>query len=141
VSTAIGAPGATDQVPEYDDEPRRVKLTLTRVNAFSVMKISFLISVGLGIAGVVLVTVLWTMLNGMGVFQQINDAVSELPSGAGNARMNISDYLSLGRVLSASIVFGVVDVFLLTAMSTLLALIYNLCAALVGGVRVTLSDE
>lgn len=140
MSTAIGAPGATDQVPEYD-EPRRVKLTLTRVNAFSVMKISFLLSVGLGIAGVVLVTVLWTMLNGMGVFQQINDAVSELPSGAGNARMNISDYLSLGRVLSASIVFGVVDVFLLTAMSTLLALIYNLCAALVGGVRVTLSDE
>lgn len=141
MSTAIGAQAATEQVAGYDDEPRRVKLTLTRVNAFSVMKISFLISVGLGVAGVVLVTVLWTMLNGMGVFQQINDAVAELPAGAGNSRMNISDYLSLGRVLSASIVFGVVDVFLLTAMSTLLALIYNLCAALVGGVRVTLSDE
>lgn len=127
-------------VAEEYVEPRRVRLTLTRVNPFSVMKVAFMVSFGLGVAGVVMSVVLWMLLNGMGVFTSVNDVLSELPTGA-NSRLNVGEYLTLGKTLGYSLALGVIDIIILTALATLLALIYNLCAALVGGVRVTLSDE
>ena len=33
------------------------------------------------------------------------------------------------------------DVFLLTALSTLGAFLYNICSALVGGIQLTLTDD
>ena len=41
---------------------RRVRLTVSRVDPWSAMKVSFLLSVALGIAMVVMVFVLWTIL-------------------------------------------------------------------------------
>lgn len=123
------------------DEARRVRLTLTRVNPFSILKISFLLAVALGIASVVVTAVLWTMLNGMGVFEQVNNALGEIPAAGSSSQINIYDYVGFGRVLSLSVVFGVANVILLTAMATAAAFLYNICAALVGGVGVTLSDD
>ncbi|MBW3084183.1 hypothetical protein KEM60_00367 [Austwickia sp. TVS 96-490-7B] len=106
------------------------------------LKISFLLSVALGIASVVAVGVLWGMLSGMGVFSTVTDTINELQSGASSAtKINIADWFSLARVLALAVVFAVFDVILLTAMSTLTAVIYNLCAALLGGVQMVLSDD
>ena len=38
-------------------------------------------------------------------------------------------------------VLAVVNVILLTALATVAALLYNLCASLVGGLGVTLTDD
>ena len=98
--------------------PRRVKLTVSRADPWSVMKMSFLISVALGIAGVAMVAVLWLVLNGMGVFSDIERTVSSvLSSGAtgGGSQFNLMDYIGFGRVVSLAIVIGVIDVILLTA--------------------------
>lgn len=125
-----------------DGEPRKAKLTVSRIDPFSVMKISFLLSVALGIAGVVVVAALWLMLNSMGVFATINDTFNELQASAQpEDRFSVIDILGFGRVLSLSIVFGVVDVILMTAIATITAFIYNICAALVGGMQVTLTDD
>ena len=51
------------------------------------------------------------------------------------------DYLGFGRVLSLSIVIGVIDVILMTALATLGAFLYNICSALVGGLQLTLTDD
>ena len=51
------------------------------------------------------------------------------------------DYIALPRVLSLAVVIGVIDVILLTALSTLSAFLYNLCAALTGGIEVTLTER
>lgn len=125
-----------------DGEPRKARLTVSRVDPFSVMKISFLLSVALGIAMVVVVAALWLMLNSMGVFATINDTFNELQSAtAPEQRFSVIDILGFGRVLSLSIVFAVVDVILMTAIATITAFIYNICAALVGGMQVTLTDD
>lgn len=125
-----------------DGEPRKAKLTISRIDPFSVMKISFLLSVALGIAGVVVVAALWLMLNSMGVFATINDTFNELQSSAApDQQFSVIEILGFGRVLSLSIVFGVVDVILMTAIATITAFIYNVCAALVGGLQVTLTDD
>ncbi|ANS79260.1 hypothetical protein SGUI_1864 [Serinicoccus hydrothermalis] len=122
--------------------PRRVRLTAQRIDPWSVLKISFLVSVALGISGVVMVAVLWTVLSGMNVFSTINDFLTQITSGeAGGPTIDLTDYLGFSRVLSLAAVLGVLNVFLLTALATLSAFLYNICAALVGGAQVTLSDE
>ncbi|MGD8148761.1 DUF3566 domain-containing protein [Ornithinimicrobium sp. Y1694] len=122
--------------------PRRVRLTAQRIDPWSVLKISFLVSVALGIAGVVMVAVLWTVLSGMNVFSTVSDFFDQVTSGeTGGPTFDLMDYLGLGRVVSLAAVIGVLNVFLLTALATLTAFLYNICAALVGGAQVTLSDE
>ena len=119
---------------------RRVKLTVSRVDPWSAMKMSFLISVALGIAGVVMVAVLWMILSGMGVFSEVNRLVGSVLQDSQNP-FDLMDFLGFGRVLSLSIVVGVIDVILLTALSTLGAFLYNICSSLVGGLQLTLTDD
>jgi hypothetical protein len=122
--------------------PRRVRLTAQRIDPWSVLKISFLVSVALGIAGVVMVALLWTVLSGMNVFSTISDFFTQVTSGeSGGPSFDLMDYFGFGRVVSLAAVLGVLNVFLLTALATLTAFLYNICAALVGGTQVTLSDE
>ena len=133
------APAAPRPAPR-PASARRVRLTVSRVDPWSAMKIAFLLSVALGIAGVVMVFVLWTILAGMGVFDQINGIVGEVVQD-GQQRFDIMDFIGLGRVLSLSIVIAVIDVILITAIATLGAFLYNVSSALVGGVQLTLTDD
>lgn len=123
------------------DEPRKVRLTLSRLDPFSVMKISFMLSVAIAIAGVVVTAALWMMLQGMGVFSTINTTLNELAQSANQgSSINVLEILSFGRVLSLAIALGVANVILMTAIATLTAVIYNICAALVGGFSSTFTD-
>jgi hypothetical protein len=146
VGSTAGAGGsgsgatATQPRPTGSVRQRRVKLTVSRVDPWSAMKMSFLISVAIGIAGVVMVAVLWMILSGMGVFTQINSVVAQVINDNENP-FNIMDFLGFRRVLSLSIVIGVIDVILLTALSTLGAFLYNICSSLVGGIQLTLTDD
>lgn len=136
------APREASGRPVRRTGPRRVRLTLQRVDPWSVMKISFLVSVALGVATVIMVSVLWTVLNGMNVFSTVNDLIVEITTGENSAsNFNLMDYIGFGRVVSLSVVIGVINVILLTALSTLTAFLYNVCTALVGGAQLTLSDE
>ena len=121
--------------------PRRVKLTVSRVDPWSVMKMSFLLSVAVGIAGVVMMAVLWMILSSMGVFADINRTVDDVLSSNNGTTFDLMDYIGLGRVVSLSIVIGVIDVILMTAISTLGAFLYNVCSSLVGGLQLTLTDD
>ena len=132
--------GATAAAGVSPARARRVKLTVSRIDPRSAMKMSFLVSVALGIAGVVMVAVLWMILSGMGVFSQVNKIVGTIFSDQNNP-FDIMDYIGFGRVLSLSIVIGVIDVILMTALATLGAFLYNICSALVGGLQLTLTDD
>ena len=119
---------------------RRVRLTVSRVDPWSAMKMSFLLSVALGIAGVVMVAVLWMILKGMGVFDSVNGLVGQIIQDGENT-FDIMDFLGFGRVVSLAIVVGVIDVILMTALATLAAFLYNVSSSLVGGLQLTLTDD
>ncbi|EAP97945.1 putative integral membrane protein [Janibacter sp. HTCC2649] len=119
---------------------RRVRLTVSRVDPWSAMKMSFLLSVALGIAGVVMISVLWMILAGMGVFDQVNGLVGQIIQDGDNT-FDIMDFLGFGRVVSLAIVVGVIDVILMTALATLAAFLYNVSSSLVGGLQLTLTDD
>ena len=120
---------------------RRVRLTVSRIDPWSAMKMSFLLSVALGIALVVMTFVLWGVLNAMGVFGQINDIAANLFPVDSGEPFDLMDYVGLARVMSLAIVVGVIDVILITALATLSAFLYNVSAALVGGLQLTLTDD
>jgi hypothetical protein len=105
------------------------------------MKLSFLLSVAVGIAGVVMIAVLWLILSSMGVFTDLNRTVEGVLNTTNGAKFDLMDYIGLGRVVSLSIVIAVIDVILMTAISTLGAFLYNVCSSLVGGLQITLTDD
>ncbi|MDV3222288.1 DUF3566 domain-containing protein [Intrasporangium sp.] len=121
--------------------PRRVRLAVARVDPWSVMKMSFLLSVALGIAGVILTAVLWMILSTMNVFTDIEGVLQSLQTADAADNFSIKDYVGFGRVVSLSIVIGVIDVILMTAIATVMAFLYNICSALVGGIQLTLTDD
>ncbi|WP_235735724.1 DUF3566 domain-containing protein [Nocardioides alcanivorans] len=120
--------------------PRRAKLTLTRIDPWSVMKTSFLLSVALGVVTVVAVAVVWGVLGAAGVWSSINQMVLDV-IGENSSDFAIEDYLGTSRVLGFTMLVAVIDVVLITAIATLSAFLYNMAAALLGGVELTLSEE
>lgn len=121
-----------------NDTPRRVDIAIARVDAWTVMKVSFLLSVAFGIAMVIATAVLWFMVDGMHVFSTIEDFIKTI---GGEKFIPFLDYLRLPKVLSYATIAGVANVVLLTAISTLGAMLYNVIASLVGGVKISLMDE
>ena len=119
--------------------PRKVRLTVARVDPWSVLKLSFLLSVALGIVLVTASVVLWSVLDAMGVFTAINNELRGI--GSATSKFDINQWVGLGRVVSLTTVIAVVNVLIIMALSTLGALLYNLASSLVGGLHVTLSDD
>jgi len=120
---------------------RRARLRLVHLDPWSVMKTSFLLSVAFGIVTVVAVAVVWSVLDAAGVWDSINSTVSDVVGGESAATFDVQDYVGTSRVLGFTMVVAVIDVVLITAIATLSAFLYNLSAALLGGVEVTLAED
>lgn len=124
---------------EYEDEPQKVRLAVSRIDPLSTLKLSFLVSVAVGIGIVVATASVWLMLDGMGVFTQVDEL---LQSVAGDeAQIEVLEYFEFNKVISLATIVAVIDVIVLTVLATLGAVVYNLIASLIGGIHVTLTDE
>lgn len=121
--------------------PRRARLRLTRIDPWSVMKTSFLLSIAFGIVTVVAVAMIWEVIDAAGVWTSINDTVKEVIDEPGTADFDIEDYVGTDRVLGFTMLVAAVDVVLITAIATLGAFLYNMSAALLGGIEVTLAED
>ncbi|ADD39731.1 hypothetical protein Snas_0008 [Stackebrandtia nassauensis DSM 44728] len=119
--------------------PRRARLHLKRVEPWSVMKFSFAVSIVLFIVMIVATTVLYIALDAMGVFDSVNELLVSLVGGGGGSDEPFQ--LTAKGVILVSALLGLVNMVLFTALSTLGAFIYNVCADLVGGIEVTLAEK
>lgn len=120
-------------------QPRQVSLLVNRVDPWTVMKMSFLLSVIFGLVILITVFLIWNVLNGIHVFSSIRELVGEV--GSTSEINKLVEYLRLPRVMGLTMIFSIMNTVLITALSTIGAIIYNLCASLVGGIKVTLMDD
>lgn len=118
---------------------RRMSLSLVRVDAWSVAKVTFLLSVAGGIIQVIAAGLVWLFLNMVGVFDQVTQIVSS--TGLNSNGFNLADVFSLTTILSAVTILSVVEIVILTLLSAIGALLYNVVGSLVGGIHLTLGDD
>jgi Transmembrane domain of unknown function (DUF3566) len=119
---------------------RQAMLTLARVEPWSVMKFSFVASVVAFIILFVAVAVLYMVLAALGVFDSLQHTVSTMTSSQGSAGTNISHWFSASLILGYTAMLGALNIVLITAMSTVGSVIYNLIAKTIGGIEVTLRE-
>jgi hypothetical protein len=120
--------------------PRRARLFVKRIDPWSVMKFSFAVSLVLFIASVVATAILYMVLGALGVWDSLNETISTVTAGQdGTSGINLA--ITAKMVIGGSALLGAVNMVLFTALATLGAFIYNVCADLVGGIELTLAER
>ena len=138
---AVQSSDRTSVSPPRGRGTRKARLRLTHVDPWSVMKTAFLLSIAFGIVTVIAVAVVWSVLGAAGVWDSINRTVQDVLGGDSGQAFDVENYVGTSRVLGFTMIVAVVDVILVTAIATLGAFLYNLAAALLGGVEVTLAED
>jgi len=134
-------PGPTPSRPAQPRRrPRRARLRLSRVDPWSVTKIALLFSIAMAITTLITVSLLWGVLNLMGVFTDVGQTVNEVTGSNNGGGVDVETMLSLSRVLKFTTIIVVLQAIVLTCLATLAAFLYNASSGLVGGVEITLSE-
>lgn len=114
--------------------PRRAKLQLRHIDPWSTLKLSLVLAVAFFFVWMIAVAILYGVLSTMGVFESIDSMFAELGG-------------EMGTIVTPKIVFGgaaligAINIVLFTALATIGAYIYNLCADLAGGLEITLAER
>ncbi|MCV7054740.1 DUF3566 domain-containing protein [Mycolicibacterium gilvum] len=119
--------------------PVRASMQIRRVDPWSTLKVSLLLSVVLFFVWMIAVAFLYLVLGGMGVWSKLNSNVGDLLTSASGS--SGGELVSSGTIFGGAALIGLVNIVLLTAGATIGAFIYNLTTDLVGGVEVTLADR
>jgi hypothetical protein len=124
------------QVGPRTGGPVRASMQIRRVDPWSVLKVSLVLSVALFFVWMIAVAFLYLVLGGMGVWAKLNSNVGDLLNNTSS-----SELVSSGTIFGWAALVGLVNIVLLTAMATVGAFVYNLTTDIVGGVEVTLADR
>ena len=138
-----GPKAKSDSVPKVKvrrSSKRQAMLTLSRLEPWSVMKFSFMASVVAFIILFVAVAVLYMVLSALGVFDSLQNQVASITSAKNTAGTDISHWFSASLILGWTALLGALNIVLITALSTIGSVIYNLIAKTVGGIEVTLRE-
>ncbi|ALG83193.1 hypothetical protein ACH46_00035 [Gordonia phthalatica] len=118
--------------------PLRAAVQIRRVDPWSIFKVAGVLCIAGFFIWMIAVAILYGVLGGMGIWDQINSSFGTIVNGDGST--SGQDLISGGQVFMFSALFGIASAVLITALATISAYIYNVCADFVGGVEVTLAD-
>ena len=135
IGTSAAAPSALRRPGRG---PRRANLQIKRFDPWSVLKLSLVLGVALFFVWLVAVGILYAVLDGMGVWDNLNGISDELLAGGNESGTPL---ISAGRVFGVAAIIGAVNIVLFSALSTVGAFIYNVSADLAGGLEVTLAER
>jgi hypothetical protein len=136
---ALGGAAAAAR-PGTQAPARRADLVVSRLEPWSVMKFSFLMSLVAWVVLFVAVAFLYFVLSSLGVFTSLQHTLTSVTSSSGSSGTQLSHWFSASRVLGYTMLLGAVNIVLITALSTVGAMIYNLVTHLGGGIEVTLRE-
>jgi len=112
---------------------KQVRLKLVYVDFWSVVKLSFLIWLCLGIALVVLSVLVWVVLNSTGIFAKLDDTLQDILV---DPEFHVANTFGLVQVGAFSLVVALLNTVVGTVLGAIAALLYNLSVRLTGGLLV-----
>src|SRR5580704_6912145 len=139
-SPAGEPPGGTRHKVSSKRSSRQAHLTIARVEPWSVMKFSFVVSLVAFVILFVAVSVIYGTLSALGVFTSLQHVVQSVTSSQDSSGVHAAKWFTASRILSYTALLGALNIVLITAMSTIGAVVYNLTSRLIGGVEVTLRE-
>jgi hypothetical protein len=119
---------------------RRAQLAVIRLEPWSVMKFSFMVSLVGWVVLFVFVAALYYVLSKLGVFHSIETSVNNVTSGKDSTGVQASNWFSASKILGYTMLIGAVNVILFTALATVGSVIYNTVTHVAGGIEVTLKE-
>ena len=111
--------------------PRR-RVTVQRIHPWSVLKLSLIFYFCMLLVVMVALTLFWSLVIRLGVLEAIQ-------TGATNFGADVR--INGGNLARVTFLIGLINVVLWSAINVFMAFLYNLIADLVGGFRVTLSED
>ena len=117
---------------------KQVRLKLVYIDFWSAIKLSFLVTIALGIILIVVTFLVWTLLNSLGIFSQLDAMLGGI---LGDDTFSLIDTFSLAQVMIFSLVVALLNVVAGTALGAVGALLYNFSVKLTGGLLVGFTNN
>jgi hypothetical protein len=112
---------------------KQVRLKLVYIDFWSVVKLSFLVWLCIGIALVVAAVLVWVVLNSTGIFGKLDDNLQEILA---DPDFQVADTFGLIQVGGFSLVVALLNTVVGTVLGAIAALLYNLSVRFTGGLLV-----
>lgn len=116
---------------------RRVRRIIRKFDPWTVLKVSLVFYAVMAVALVLGLVILWAVVNNAGIPQAIEDFGKEITLLEPDAEL----FADGERYLRVAVFLGVVWTVLMTGLTTLAAVMYNLISDIVGGVEVVVLEE
>ena len=117
---------------------KQVRLKLVYVDFWSAVKLSFLITLALGIVLVVASALIWLVLDTTGIFGNLDTLLQEILN---DTSFSVTSVVSFGTVLVFSIVAALLNTVIGTALGAVTALLYNFSVRMTGGLLVGFTNN
>ena len=132
---AVVTAKTTEEVEEHTAGARRAQVVIRRVNVWSVLRVSLLFYFCVMVILVFALAIVYWVLGIMGVLGSISDVLTSVfqPGGGTYA-------IDGGWLFVRALFLGLGWVVIWSLVNMFLALLYNLIADVVGGIKVTLAE-
>jgi hypothetical protein len=111
---------------------RQVRLKLVYIDVWSLVKLSFLVWLCLGIVLIVASILIWVVLFSTGIFETLNQTLRDVIS----QDFSIEDSFGIGQVALFSVVIALLNTIVGTALGAIGGFLYNLSVRFTGGLLV-----
>ena len=112
---------------------RQVRLKLVYIDVWSLVKLSFLVWLCLGIVLIVASVLIWVVLASTGIFDTLDETLREVLSDDNFA---ITNSFGIGQVLLFSFIIALLNTVVGTALGAVAGFLYNLSVRITGGLLV-----
>jgi ABC-type phosphate transport system permease subunit len=112
---------------------RQVRLKLVYIDVWSLVKLSFLVWLCLGIVLIVASALIWVVLFSTGIFTELDKTLRDM---LGDDNFAIANSFGIGQVLIFSFVIALLNTIVGTALGAVGGFLYNLSVRFTGGLLV-----
>lgn len=124
--------------PRRSGSSKQVRLRMVHVDFWSAMKVAAILGLVLGIIQIVVVFVMWTLLQVVGLFDKIDEVLRDILA---DPEFAIASILSLPQVMMFTLLVAVLNFVVITVMGAVIAVLYNLSVRVTGGLQVGFANQ